>query len=704
MSPPTTYTELEIGLHRVEAESYQVELRFSDPASEADVSPARGPAIFDTGELLALQNDAEAYGRALSEGLFHDDGVRGLYARARSAAEASGSFLRLRLLVGASALELHALRWEQLVDPESGAPLATSERTLLSRFMLSRDWRPVKLRPKSELKASVAVAAPSDLERYKLADVDAAGEVGRATAALSGIDVDVAGLEEPLTQERLVAALRGGVDILYLVCHGVLTRKQVPYLFLQDEEGKVARVEGRKLARAVAELRQPPRLVVLASCESAAPSGGTGVGSPGSDRSTPQASLAPRLAEAGVPAILAMQGKISMETVERAMPVFFTELMEDGQVDRAMAVARGVVRERFDAWMPALYLRLKRGRIWYVPGFSGTEDSFSKWRSITSSIRQGRFIPILGPDVDERTLGSSRGLARRLGERYGVPLARHELSDLAKVAQYLSVDQSPKYARDRIAKDLRRQALKRLPELPDAAKLSFPKLLDALITRRDEEDPFRILAQLPASIYVTSSFSPMLVKSLKEVGKEPSPLLCDWRRTPDSHPREPHYEGEPTGSKPIVYHVFGVLGKPSSLVLTEDDFFDYLIATAEHKLIPTAVRGALTRSSLLFLGFHLEDWRFRVLFRLIMALAGCHQLRDFAHVGVQVDPEEHGGVDVEKTRKYLEQYFSANPDTPPISIYWGSAADFLGELSEQTKSSRAEEMATTMGSEDEWVG
>lgn len=45
------------------------------------------------------------------------------------------------------------------------------------------------------------------------------------------------------------------------------------------------------------------------------------------------------------------------------MPVFFSELLQDGQIDRAMARARGAVRKRDDAWMPALFLRLRGGRI-----------------------------------------------------------------------------------------------------------------------------------------------------------------------------------------------------------------------------------------------------------------------------------------------------------------------------------------------------
>ncbi len=391
MTTTGPYPELEIGLHRAHAGAYQVELRFTDPASEVEVPPERGTAALDLARLLALMGDTDAYGKALAGGLFHDDNVRGLYIRARTATVASGACLRLRLLVGPSAAELHALRWELLSDLESGAPLATSETTLFSRFMHSRNWRAVKLGAKADLRALVAVAAPAGLGSYRLAEVDVDGEVRRARESLSpaagdGIDVEVIGHAEPLTLERLTAGLRGGngqpgVDVLYLVCHGVLSTRQVPSLFFSDDDGNVARVDGKKLARAVAELRRPPRLVVLASCDSGAPprspqgdGAGTDGGTTTDGRATAEASLAPLLAAAGVSAILAMQGRISMQTIARAMPVFFRELLEDGQIDRALAVARGAVRDRHDAWMPALYLRLKRGCIWRQPKASGDRE------------------------------------------------------------------------------------------------------------------------------------------------------------------------------------------------------------------------------------------------------------------------------------------------------------------------------------------
>ncbi len=677
----TAYAELEISLHFIEAASYQVELRFTDPESEAEIPPARGPATLDFARLLALQHHQRAYGESLAGQLFDNEGVRGLYRHAQTAVEASGRFLRLRLTVAPDAAELHALRWELLCDPESKTPLASSEKTPFSRFMVSHDWRPVKLRPKADLRALVAVAAPFDLAKYQLSEVDREAEIERAVTALEGIDVAVLGRDQPLDVERLLERLRTGIDILYLVCHGALIR-QVPRLYLQGEDGGVAVADGSELARRIAELPETPRLVVLASCDSAAAADG---------KLTAEAALAPRLAKAGVPAILAMQGKISMRTVEKAMPVFFTELLEDGQIDRALAVARGTVRDRSDAWMPALFMRLKGGRIWYVPGFAGEGTDFEKWKSICRSVRQGKFIPILGHDVGEHVFGTVRDLAEQMAEASGFPLAIQDRSDLAKVIQYLSINQDRKYAMGELLKQLRKQLLEHNREIlgNGAGDLPLPALLDAISRsqRQDKSDPFRILSELDASVYVNASPETLLYKSLKEAGRKPRLLYCEWRPTEASHPTEPPCAGKPTPGKPIVYHMFGVFGRPDSLVLTEDDFFDYLIASSAYKLTPTVVRGLLTESSLLFLGFRLDDWTFRILFRLIMTMEGCADLKEYSHVGVQMDPEEHSLGDVERARRYLESYFAIDRGhgrgEPRIEIYWGTVATFLNELRDQ---------------------
>src|SRR5712691_9688473 len=350
--------EIEIGLHRSQPEAYDVELRVTDPDTDAEVAPARGQAHIFLEELMELHNRPDDYGARLADYIFSDQKIREFYLRNKAAFDSRGLLLRLRVLAGPSVPELHAVRWELLRDPETKFPLATSERILFSRFMLSRDWRVVKLRPKANLKALIAVAAPSDADDWGLAQVDHAGEVARACEGLSGIEAVAFDQRQPVTMDRLMDGIREGVDILYLVCHGVIPKGKEPCLYLQNKDGRTEAVLAGALAQRIRELQETPRLIVLASCESAAPGDGTPA----------HAALAPRLAEAGIPAVVAMQGKISMETVKLAMPVFFRELVRDGQIDRAMAVARGVVRDRRDHWMPALFLRLKSGRIWYEPG------------------------------------------------------------------------------------------------------------------------------------------------------------------------------------------------------------------------------------------------------------------------------------------------------------------------------------------------
>lgn len=706
------YAELEIGLHRFQIGSLNVELRYANPQSVTAVAPQRGEVILDFVELRSLLLRPMDYGRALTEQLFADESVRSIWGKAKVDVGACGQFLRVRLWIGASAPDLHGLRWELLQDPESGDPLATCEKILFSRFIAGPDWRRLSLRPKARLKALIAVSAPRDIHsKFQLATIDARVEIERIRHSLEGLNgdgpqIETLGHDQPMTLDRLIEALRAQPDIVYLVCHGRLDRKGIPRLYLQGEDGTadVVSLSGthpdRDLARRIRALREPPRLMVLASCESAGKGDHSDVSiapvpidDPSStirDHSA-HAALAPRLAEAGVPAIVAMQGKVSMETIEAAMPEFFSQLLRDGQIDRALAAARGKVRGRPDHWMPALFLRLKSGRIWYEPGFAGESREFEKWKTICRRVRKGQVIPILGPDFGEHVLGRSDELARRLARDENFPLAEHDRSDLARVAQYVRISQDDDHLQDGVVDHLRQQLLDRNSRFVNGVYQELPELLHRLSQEpsHTEDDPYRLLTRLNASIYINAGVDTLLIKTLKAIGFDPAPLVCRWRPSSENHPCEPAYDGSPSPERPIVYQVFGVLAQPESLVLAEDDFFDFLIHSSRYRLIPKVVRGSLASNSLVFLGFALNSWTFRVLFRLIMTQEGSPGLRRFSHVGVQVDPEEYSLADVERARRYLERYFGKDRcaglsrGEPGIDIYWGTPGDFLSELGEQ---------------------
>lgn len=245
--------ELEIGLEHIQGPTYKVRLRFQDPNNAAMATPVEGTFTLDRHELRDLELEPTAYGVELARQLFAHAEVRAAYDQARATAFAQdGAKMRLQIFIGPTAQVLQALRWELLVDPASEPPVAfaDNERTPFSRFMVSADSRPIRLRPKARLKAIVAVSAPSDLADYpELAQVPLEGEVARALEALQGIETDIIGDDESLTLAELLSRLRQQeVDILYLVCHGAIV-DQVPHLFFQQDDGKGAWENGEELAR-----------------------------------------------------------------------------------------------------------------------------------------------------------------------------------------------------------------------------------------------------------------------------------------------------------------------------------------------------------------------------------------------------------------------------------------------------------------------
>jgi hypothetical protein len=260
--------------------------------------------------------------------------------------------------------ELHALRWENLYDPEYQAPLALSEQVIFSRILASPDLTPVVIPLRPRLQALIVVANPTDLVDYSLAPIAVGEEIARITSALRPIPATIIGDYPDAVQHRatlpaIIEHLRPapeagstGPHILYLVCHGRLVDDE-PYLWLEGAGGSSEPTRGRDLVARVRDLARRPLLAVLASCQSA----GQGYGDV-------LAALGPQLAQAGIPAVLAMQGNVPMQTVEHMMPVFFRELQRDGQVDRALAAARGDLRGDPSWWMPVLFLRIRDGRLW----------------------------------------------------------------------------------------------------------------------------------------------------------------------------------------------------------------------------------------------------------------------------------------------------------------------------------------------------
>jgi formylglycine-generating enzyme required for sulfatase activity len=349
--------DLEIFLFQRSPASYGLTLRFRHAAAGQDKSLS-GSWTLDDVALRQRELDAAAYGECLAQQVLAEPRVRGFFDEALAVAGSQEMPLHLRLFISGEAEGLHAVRWETLRLPGSPAPLALDEWVPFSRYLDGDDWRPVRVPPQGSLRALIAIASP-DVAGSTLAEVRTPDELAAAQAGLAGIPAAQLATRGQVTLPNLLAHLRNGCDLLYLVAHGMLVGDE-PQILLEREDGGRAWIGGRELAARVGELARQPSLAVLVSCQSAGP----GDAEPTAHDEGALAGLGPRLAAAGVPAVVAMQGNFSMSTAAAFMPRFLRELRRDGQVDRAMAVARGAVRERPDWWMPVLFTRLADGRIW----------------------------------------------------------------------------------------------------------------------------------------------------------------------------------------------------------------------------------------------------------------------------------------------------------------------------------------------------
>ena len=292
-------------------------------------------------------------GQKLFDAIFHNRALRAAWDEAR------GQSLqrRIRLRIDPNAPELYALPWELL--HESGTLLSASGDTPFSRYLaVSKPWGgAVEERP---IRVLVAISNPEDLQdTYNLAPLNVDVEQAILRQAFSALDeIELNFVTPPVTLERIEEALRTGYHILHYVGHGLFNkRRQQAALYLQDEEGDAEVVRDSALVGMLA--RQPtlarPRLIFLAACQSAA-------------RSTANAflGLGPSLVAAGVPAVVAMQDFVAIETARKLSLAFYKRLAEHRVVDYALNLARSTLLTagRPDAAVPVLFMRYKSGQLW----------------------------------------------------------------------------------------------------------------------------------------------------------------------------------------------------------------------------------------------------------------------------------------------------------------------------------------------------
>jgi hypothetical protein len=204
-----------------------------------------------------------------------------------------------------------------------------------------------------------------------------------------------------------------------------------------------------------------------------------------------------------------------------------------------------------------------------------------------------------------------------------------------------------------------------------AARFDLPSLTDP------ETNPLLLLAHLPLSIYITTSFHKQLEGAIKQArGVEAATEVCRWHPALHSLPSPFDQADFDPKKQPLVYHLHGCDDWPESLVLSVDDHLDFLAAISRdasavqsqgRPVIHPRIKDALTLRSLVMVGYRPNDWDFRVLFRGL--IKHYPQVMKLPRVAIQLERDA-------SAKTYLQHYL-AQAD---FDIIEQEPAQFIREL------------------------
>lgn len=288
----------------------------------------------------------------------------------------------------------------------------------------------------------------------------------------------------------------------------------------------------------------------------------------------------------------------------------------------------------------------------------------SDWNTIVSRIRTGRCTPFVGAGLSAHRVPAGAALARALADDYRYPFPDRE--NLARVAQYGAVEKNDGQAVKEAVSE----------RFFDATRDVTPASFSA------PDDPHRILAELPFERYLTTNYDRFIEMALVAASASYESDVCPWNQlTRNGLERWRQRHAMPSGAtassrQPLVYHLHGELNLPESMVLTDDDYLDFL---AEIVLDPACIRpevsSAFAESSVLFLGYSLTDVTFRVIFRIALQQLKLNQQR--AHFAVQLPPRGSSEEEAVAIKQYLEKYLGRDMK---VRFYWGTAQQFMADL------------------------
>ena len=263
--------------------------------------------------------------------------------------------------------------------------------------------------------------------------------------------------------------------------------------------------------------------------------------------------------------------------------------------------------------------------------------------TLVTSLKNGQCILVLGPEIAADWSESGRGGDARTPATFAGALKEWlaeelgEDSNSATAGSLAAVAQLYEDKRGFGAAALHSQAAQFYAQL-----------------RLKPSTDHEALASLPFPLIVSTCHDQLLTTALTQAGKEPLDLRYHFKGDAEDE-KEMRKFPQPTERTPVVYHLFGTSREAQTLVLSENDLLDFVVAmVSDRPPVPSWLRKELQAPgvSLLFVGFGISQWYQRILVKaLIRFLSG--GLSKSGAVAVALDPQLQTIPDPERTQTIL---------------------------------------------------
>lgn len=286
------------------------------------------------------------------------------------------------------------------------------------------------------------------------------------------------------------------------------------------------------------------------------------------------------------------------------------------------------------------------------------------WNGLVDSLRSGRCILVLGPEIAADWSESGRD------DAHPATFAGALKESLAKELKIDSRDPSIVGSLAAVA-----QVYEDRQDFGATLHSQAARFYSSL--RLTPSNDHLAIASLPFRLIVSTCHDQLLTSALTMAGKTPIVLRYHFRADTKAE-RDDRTPKDLSAPIPVVYHLFGTSLEAETLVLSENDLLDFVVAMVSERLPDWLGRELqATGTNLLFLGFGISHWYQRILLKgLIRFLSGGRIRRSAVHVAL--DPQLQTAPDPERTQTILF-YQRGNR----VEVSDASVTNFVAELQQR---------------------